>query len=162
MAFFAGPYSVSYGGTSIGKIAAEDGIVIEQTAIKQLIRGDNLAQTVQDAVYQGMDVFAEFTLIEFENAVAQDALWPYDTAAPGDMGQVGRLDVALTKQLLFTAVAGTEAAGGAWFTITCDRAIVAEGFPLRLLFGARLNAIPMRMRLYPNASDIFYTPAAAP
>lgn len=165
MTKIAGAFVVRLGGVHVGQIA--DGIVTEHFVNKQLITGDNEGLTPQDAVYQGHECFAEFTLLEYNQAGALDAFWPYNPtlAGWGDQGAVGRLDVesGLAQVLLLNHVpVGTESGGVGTTaatqptTFTADRAILAEGFPVRMLYGVGLRAIPIRMRLYPNASGQFW------
>ena len=165
MTKIVGAYNVFWGGTYVGQIA--DGVVIEHFVNKRLITGDNEGLTPQDAVYQGMEVFAEFTLMEYSIAIVQDMAWPYQTTSIGTQGAVGRLDVesSLVKALLLNHVQqGSESAGIGTTaateptTFTADRTILAEGFPVRMLYGPNdYRFIPIRLRLYPNASGQFWT-----
>ena len=164
MTKIVGAYNVHWGGTYVGQVA--DGVTIEHFVNKRLITGDNQGLTPQDAVYQGMEVFAEFTMMEYDNAAVQDLMWPYNTTTLGSQGAVGRLDVesTLTKALLMDHIPeGSESAGVGTTsatqptTFTADRTILAEGFPVRLLYGPNdYRFIPVRMRLYPNASGVFW------
>ena len=155
MSFIAGGYTVTYDGATIGQIM--DGITIEHVAQKQLIVGDNFGQTPQDAVYQGMECFVEFVCMEYNQAKAKLAFWPYH-ATFGTISTVGRTDVgsSLVKTLVMTSTAGTPAATQPT-SVTATRAILAEGFPVRLLFAPALREIPFRFRLYPDASGLFFT-----
>jgi hypothetical protein len=167
MSKIAGAYSVNYGGAHVGQIA--DGVTFEYFVNKQLITGDNEGLTPQDAVFQGHECFMEFTLMEYDDAAALDVFWPYnpDITTFGHQGAVGRLDVdsSLTKILLLDHVAaGSESAGAGTpaatqpDTLTADRAILAEGFPVRMFFGpTRYRSIPVRLRLYPNAAGEFFS-----
>lgn len=157
MAFMAGAYTVTYNGSSIGQI--ESGIRITWQDRKQLITGDNEGRTPQDAVFQGKECFVEFTLMEYDNAQALLAFWPY-AAAFGDQGVIGRLDSSIVKQLIFTAVPGTPVATsqtGGPLTITMAYAVLAEDYPIRIPFASRLRDIPVRMRVYPSSSGVFFT-----
>lgn len=166
MSKIVGAYNVTYGGTFVGQTA--DGIVIEHFVNKRLITGDNEGLTPQDAVFQGHEVFAELTLMEYDRAAVQDMFWPYDVATigGGKQGAVGRLDVesSLVKTLLLDHVpVGNESAGVGTpaetqpTTLTASRAILAEGFPVRLLYGPNdYRFIPIRLRLYPNDDGEFW------
>ena len=155
MGFIAGKYTVTFGPSGsllpIGQIAA--GITLEHAVSKQLITGDNEGQTVQDAVFQGHNVFAEFTMMEYDDDRARDVFWPYGTE--GVQGVMGRLDVQLpvAAHLMLTALAGTPAAGATLTdgpqSLTAEKAILAEDFPVRMLFAPALRDIPVRLRLYP-------------
>ena len=165
MTFIAGQYTVTYDtigeGTpnTIGQI--ESGFTIEHFQNKRLITGDNEGLTAQDAVFQGHEVFIEFVLMEYRDAsdTTRPVFWPYH-ANFGTQGVVGRLDVAssIALQLILTVVAGTTAAVAAAPTsLTAPRAILAEGFPVRMSLAPDLRDIPIRMRLYPNSGRDFYT-----
>lgn len=155
MAFISGQYTMTYGGTTIGQI--EDGIRLEHFVNKRLITGDNQGRTPQDAVYQGHEAFAQFTIMEADNAQVLDAVWPYDTTNFGRQSTIGRLDVgsSLTVALVMTALASTPAVGNPT-TITIPRAILAEGYPVSVLYAPDLRDIPLRLRLYPDASGDFW------
>ncbi len=150
MTFIAGPYTVQYNGALIGQ--ARD-VNIEHFADKQLITGDNFGTSPQDAVYQGMEVFVDMVMMEHNVATALDCFWPYNDT-DGVPGQVGRLDVAssLAKVMLLTAVVGTTAAT-APATLTAALAILAEGFPVRILYGPAHREVPVRLRLYPDSAN---------
>lgn len=154
MTFIAGPYTVQYKAATVGQ--ARD-ITIEHFVNKQLVTGDNLGSTPQDAVYQGMEVFCDFILIEHNVDGARTLFWPYDVT-DGEPGQIGRMDVAsgIAGNLVLTAVAGTTAAALP-ATLTAARAVLAEGFPVRILYAPTLREVPVRMRFYPDTTnDRFY------
>lgn len=154
MSFIAGSYSVSYDGATVGQIL--DGVRLQHSFFKQLITGDNFAQSPQDAVFQGAQHFAQFSLMEYDNAKAATAFYPYGSAWFTMDTVIGTLDSANSMVLLLTALAGTPAAA-APATITCNLSILAEGFPVELLLAPALRTIPLRMRIYPNSSGVFGT-----
>ncbi len=141
---------VTYGASSVGQI--KDGCKLEHNVMKRLITGDNMAETPQDGVFRGMTMFAQLTLLEYNGTASATLFWPYG-ASYLSMSLVGRCDVAssLTAALLLTAVAGTTAAA-APATASLTKAILAEGFPVGLLFAPDLREIPVRLRLYPTLS----------
>ena len=156
MPFLSGAYTVQYGGATIGQI--NGGQVIEHFVNKQLVTGDNRGLTPQDSVFQGEEVFMEMQLMEYDQAQAKVAFWPY-AAQYGQAGIVGTLDVvsALTKIIVLTAVAGTPAAAaGDPATLTAGREILAEGFPVRILFGPNTREVALRFRLYPQLNGFFF------
>jgi hypothetical protein len=166
MAFIAGAFHCKYGTKaseiSVGQI--QDGITIEHFVNKQLITGDNWASTPQDAVYQGMEVFVEFVLMEYDQAGALDVFWPYHGTF-GTSGTIGSLDTGLARSLLLdhtqigsgpTLGFGTTAAAQPT-TLQADFAVLAEGFPVRMLFAPAHRTIPIRLRLYPSEAGLFFT-----
>jgi hypothetical protein len=160
--FTAGKYDGTLAAGALGQTA--DGLRIQHEVSKQLIIGDNFGDGVQDAVYRGMNMFAGFTLLEFEAAKAQAAFWPYSTTWL-DMGVIGRLDVAtgsnqaaVAAALIFTALANTPAAlDGTPASFTFPAAILRENFPVEILFGPVAREVPLSMRLYPNSSGVVGT-----
>ena len=172
MAFIAGAFTAQWtgpGGTpaiaTIGQV--ENGFTIEYFANKQLITGDNFAQAPQDAVMQGLEVFVEFTLLEWNAANAGELFWPYDATFPGNfgtafsaLGKVGTLDSARAGTLTLTAVTNTPSA-----TLTSEdvytftSCVIAEGFPVRILLNPELRTVPLRLRVYPSAAGVYFTTA---
>lgn len=153
MSFIAGQYTATLGGSTLGQI--NGGQTIEHTVFKRIITGDNHAKAAQDAVYQGEDVFIQYLLMEYNATSARAAFWPYgSTYLTG--GIRGRLDSAIYASLVLTALAGTPAAA-APATITCAKTILAEGFPVGILFAPDLREVPVRQRIYPNDSYVYGT-----
>lgn len=158
MTFWAGAYTVQYGGSSMGQVRD---VVVEHIFRKQLILGDSQAQTPQDAVYLGVECWIEFTALEWDGAAMQSAFWPYH-ATFGNQGQVGDLDVddggtALAKALVLTDTDGTPAATEP-ATLTAYAAILDEDFDVEHVFSSRLREVPLRFRLYPdpdNGNELF-------
>lgn len=147
MEFIAGGYTATLGASALGQTA--DGWRVSHSFFKRLITGDSYAQTPQDAVYQGAEAFSQGRLIEYNAAGAANAFWPYSTQIY-DIGIVGRLDVgsSIVDALVLTAVTGTTAAT-APATVTLSKSILAEGFPVEMLFAPDLREVPLRFRHYP-------------
>lgn len=158
MSFVAGPMTAQYGAADLGQIKD---LVIEHVPRKRLITGDEHGSSPQDAVYQGMECFVEFTVIEWDAAGVQGAFWPYHatwgTQGAGATNTIGQTDVESTNGqiLLLTEVVGTTAESDPNF-LTATEAILAEGFPVEMLFAPDLREVPLRFRLYPVA-DAFFT-----
>ncbi len=147
MSFIAGQYTATYKTSALGQTA--EGWRCSHQFFKRLITGDTYAQTPQDAVYQGAEVFVQGRLIEYNATGALGAFWPYSSTIFA-LGVIGRLDVAssIAGALVLTALAGTPAAA-APATLTFTQAILAEGFPVELLFAPDLREVPLRFRCYP-------------
>lgn len=145
MGFIAGQYLVTYGGSTVGQI--KEGITIDHTVMKQKIQGDNMGLADQDGIYLGSNVYGSFTLLEYNATAARAAFWPYGASYLSG-GIVGRLDSGLAAALVLTAIAGTPASSLP-ATLTLTYAILAEGFPVGLLFRPTLREIPIRMQAYP-------------
>ena len=154
MGFIAGKYAATLGGSTVGQTA--DGIRISHSASKRLITGDNFADTVQDAIFRGLNLFVNYRLMEYNATAARACFWPYGSSYLTMSTVIGTLDSANASQLILTALAGTPAAA-APATVTLPLVILAEDFDVELLFAPDLREIPIRQRIYPNASGVFGT-----
>lgn len=150
MTFIAGQYLCTYNALSVGQI--KDGITLEHQTFKKAIRGDNLAESKQDSVWRGHDVYVNFVSDEYDAAAMPSIFWPYGSSFL-TMGVIGRCDVAsnITAVLVLTAIAGTTAATKP-ATLTMSKTILAEGFPVQLLFKPDLREVPIRLQSYPYTS----------
>ena len=153
MGFIAGRFTATLGASALGQ--TRDGFTVESSLFEQDITGDALAQTVQDTVLQGAEMFVGCTGIEYNAAGMQNAFWPL-SATIYDMGVIGRLRSAVADSLVLTAVAGTPAAAVP-ATATFLLAMLAAGFPVGLLFAPALRTVPLRFRVLPNSSGVFGT-----
>lgn len=162
MSFIAGQYTATFDGATVGQIAT--GITLDHNFFKQLITGDNFAETPQDAVFRGAAVFGQYTLLEYNATSARKCFWPYGSAYLNMNTVIGTLDVDLansqgnSKQLVMTVKVNTPAdVSDAPNTVTVPYAILAEGFNVGILFAPELRVVPIRQRFYPNASGLFGT-----
>lgn len=156
MSFIAGRYSMTLGGSTVGQTA--DGITLNHSFFKRLITGDNFAQTPQDAIFQGAEMFVSYRLLEYNATSARAAFWPYGSAWLTMSTVIGTLDSANASQLILTALTGTPAAAASAPTsVTLPLCILAEGFETELLMAPDLREIPIRQRVYPNSSGVFGT-----
>ncbi|MEX2176192.1 MAG: hypothetical protein WD872_17655 [Pirellulaceae bacterium] len=153
MSFIAGRFTATLGASALGQTA--DGFRVSHQSFARQIVGDALAQTPQDAIHQGAEMFVAARLIEYNAAGAQNAFWPFSTTIY-DLGVIGRLYSAIADSLILTALAGTPAAAipaTATFLLT----VLADGFPVELLFSPDLREVPLRLRVYPNSNGVFGT-----
>jgi hypothetical protein len=149
MSFIAGRYTAVWNSLSLGQTA--DGFRLSHSFFKRLITGDAYAQAPQDAIYQGGECFMAARLISYDVAAMPTMMWPY-AANFLDMGVIGVTDVgsAKAKSLILTAVSGTPAVATP-ASMTLTYAVLAEGFPVELLFAPDLREVPLRMRMYPSS-----------
>ncbi len=154
MAFIAGAYTVTLGGSSVGQLA--QGVTIEHSFSRHLITGDNFADSAQDGIFRGGNVFAAYNLLEYNAAGALSAFWPFGSAFLTMDTVIGTLDSANDAQIVMTAVAGTPAASTP-ASVTMPSAILAEGYSVGLLFAPELRVVPIRQRIYPNGSGVYGT-----
>lgn len=162
------------GGASFGGALAnylplgiiEDGFEIEDPKEGEGIVGDNLGKTVQSGIAQGQNVFCNFIISELDAAAASYLFWPEAMTVVsatnflntwGIHGQAGRTWTSLACSMLFIrhgSTAASTALGTPLTTATpqvirAQKSIVAEGFPLRMLFASKHRKLPMRMRFLP-------------
>ena len=160
MPFIAGGFTATLGGNPIGQLA--EGFTIEWFSNQQPITGDNLGRTPQDHVMQNIEVFVEMTLLEWNaHATASQSLfWPFN-ATLGTGPIVGSLASGIAfLPLVLTAVVGTPADGiSAQNLWTFPDVQLQEGFPVRILLAPALRDIVLRLRVYPDSSNVFFTVA---
>lgn len=144
MSFIAGNYSVLYGPDSLGIV--DDGIQIEWVSRAEDIITDVGGAAPVDGVYQGLEVNISLVLAEWNAAGAQAAFWPWATTF-GKSGAIGRLLTSLAKPLVLTKCA--DAGNQVPATLTFNKAILAPGFNVQTLFGAKHRKVPLQMRAYP-------------
>jgi len=153
--FIAGPFTVQYGGATTGQ--ARD-LTIEWFEHGQAIVGDNFGLEVQDDVLQGIDVFIELILMEWNIAEAKELAWPFH-ATVGTGPKIGSLTSTIAyKSLVLTVIAGSTAAALAGEDVwTFPKTKLAKGFPVRIFKQPVLREIPLRLRVYPDANNVFFT-----
>lgn len=166
--FVAGQYTATYNSKALGQTA--DGYRLSHQVFKRMVTGDAGGDTPQDGIYRGMEVMLAFRLIEAAAAGVDELIYPYSATpgTPGTMGVIGRTDVrgsanavtpgVMAKSIVLTALAGTPAANDGPATITLPLAILAENFPVDILYAPDLREVPLRMRVYPTmATGVFWT-----
>ncbi|MCI0333547.1 MAG: hypothetical protein L0228_10030 [Planctomycetes bacterium] len=149
MSFIAGGYTATLNALALGQTA--DGFRVSHSEFKRIITGDSFGETPQDGVRRGAEMFVALRGLEYNAAGMQNAFWP-GHATLYTLGVIGRLDVgsSIVDSLVLTAIAGTTAATVP-ATATFTQCILAEGFPVELLFAADLREVPLRLRVYPVA-----------
>jgi hypothetical protein len=142
-----GQYTVTWNSVALGIMQGDAGLpTIEHSYVEEPIANtDAYGKTVIDGVYQGVNVFASMTCMEYR-AGSIAAWWPFSTL--GRLGVIGRLLYDMSSPLVLTAIAGTPAAASP-ATLTASKTILAAGFGTRLLFGPTVRTVPLRFRLYP-------------
>ena len=156
----SGPYYGSWNGEYLG--ATEDGFEVEHTFYSEPVRGDNLGDSIQDEILRGVDVYVNFTLIEYgkasivqgPGAVSGSIHWAtsasgFNGAGDGKAGTIGDTLSDSAAGLVLTAVANTPASASP-ASITFPLSVLARNFPVRVLYASRLRRIPMRMVALPS------------
>ncbi len=147
-AVVAGPYSGSFGGSSIGQ--TQDGFRLRYSVNKETIKSDAYGDSVIDACFRGADVFFIWTGIEYVAALAP--FWPY--GAFGSMGNVGTLDVGsnLTNSMVITNLYSNTTSAGTPQSLTGLQALIDENFNGELSFRSGARTPPVTQRFYPYSS----------
>lgn len=155
--FIAGGYTATYNAKALGQTA--EGFFLSHEFFKRIITGDAGGDAPQDAIYRGRAQFVETELLEAIAAGIADLVEPYAATrgTPLTMGVIGQQDVGRSgcvgraASLVLTAIAGTCAAATP-ASITMPLSMLAENYPVRVLYGPDLRRIPIRIRVYPNIS----------
>ncbi len=155
MSFIAGKYAITLGASTVGQ-TGNDTVRVSHQVFKEIITGDNFAETPQDAVFRGMSAFLQYTMLEYNATAAASAFWPYGSSYPDMDTVIGTLDSANAAQTVMTALSGTPAAATP-ATLTFPLTILAPNFPVEILFAPMLRRVPIRQQIYPNGSGVFGT-----
>jgi hypothetical protein len=156
MAFIAGPYTWTLGSVSgplgavfpLGTIEDAPSLELPNNNVDP-IRGDNLGDATQDGVFRAGDCFLNLVLQEYNALGAKYAFAPYAVEF-GMVGCVGSLMSEYADELIGTPLSpGCTLGAEATKTFLGYRAVLAPGFPIRLLMGSRLRNVPLRFQLLP-------------
>lgn len=151
--FVAGPYTATYDGVALG--LTTQGFTLSHEFFKRLITGDVFGDGPVNAIYRGRAQFVEFESLEAENAGVLALTEPYGAGTQLVSGVIGQFDqtsgdcTGVSKALVLTKVAGSCATPA---TVSFPLSVLAEGYPVRALYGQDLRTIPLRLRVYPNDS----------
>ena len=166
--FIAGRYTAIWGAGSAGSNAlgvTEDGFELEKTIFGEEMVGDNLADTVQDIVYRGGNVFINVVLSEWSPGgilLLKNFALGLEDVGTDDMGSlvgnVGFQYAAMgattpTNKLVLTSTADTTAASSP-ASLTAELANLAPGFSSRINLNNRHRKIPLRFQLLPYIPDL--------
>lgn len=154
--FMTGYYTMQWNNGTVGAPALADmGLVDGVRRLRRRRKGtpimaDKYGDSKIDGVYRGGDCFLAVTFKEWTSQI-RSALWPFG-ADFGAMGQVGRLEAGLSRQIVLTAEAGSlAAAANGPATITADLALIAEENDIEIILGNEQRDIPVLFQLLPYA-----------
>ena len=147
MSNISGAYSATYNANALG--ITNKGFQLSYQIFKEKIVGDVLGDSTLDSIYLGADSYFDTVLNEYNAAGAQAAFWPYHPTF-GKLGLIGQSDSLVASALVLTAIPNTKAAAEIAATITIPVAILAEGFPVEMLFSSRHRKVPLRMQCLPT------------
>lgn len=149
--FVAGPYTATYNGVALG--LTTQGFTLSHEFFKRLITGDVFGDGPVNAIYRGRAQFVEFEALEAESTGVIALTEPYGAGTPLVSGVIGQFDqtvgdcTGVSKALVLTKVSGSCATPA---TVSLPLAVLAEGYPVRALYGQDLRTIPLRLRIYPD------------
>lgn len=144
--FIAGPYTVTYGGNSVG-LVDDNGFTIGDTPIKEVVKASLYGENLIEKIYLGKKVTCIATFIEW-TANFRSMMHPYN-AALGNPGTIGTLDTAYGAALVLTAASGTPAAGtNGPATITFHNAVVSDENNIQFALNSGLRKIPILFDIY--------------
>lgn len=157
----AGRYTATWNALAMGQAA--EGWRISTEYFKRLVMGDAAGDAPQNAIYRGRGQMIEYVLIEAAKAAIATLVEPYGSI--WQLGVIGQVDVGYgtggdtvtgaSKQLVLTSITGTPSYIQGQATITLPLSIIAENYPVSVLFAPNLKEIPMRQRVYPNSSGSY-------
>lgn len=158
MTFISGPYKATFDGKNLGKV--QDGFRLVFTSSAHPVRGNNLAMTEQDAIYQGGSCFLSFILSEYNAPAVEKLIWPFDEKL-GFLGKLGRRFFKFSKRILLERIdpdknSQDKKTNASPKQLWANKAVLAPGFPLELLLASRPRVVPIRLQLFP------YDPAESP
>lgn len=131
------------------------GVEIEIVCKNETINESDLyGLTTIDSVLRGQDAFIQAEFREYRAG----SISCFTTPGTGTLGQlfsaaapIARLASSVAGAYVATAVANTPAATTP-ATLTAPLALLAEGYPVKILLDSRLRPVPIRMQLYPSVS----------
>jgi hypothetical protein len=150
----AGRYSAVYNSVDVG--ITRQGHEIEVALKAEVIdESDLYGLSMIDLIHRGGNAFYQANFREYKAGSISVLTAPF----AGTLGilvnaanPVGAVGSDKAQALVLTAATGTPAATSP-ATLTASKAILAEDYPVKLLFDSRLREIPVRMRLIPYASS---------
>jgi hypothetical protein len=149
----AGRYTATYNSVDVG--ITTSGYLLEQTsAAENIDRTDAYGDSIIDLIYRGGNTYCEFECKGYK-AGSLTPFWPW-AAALGRMAAtatpIGRLGSAVASAFVLTSTANTPAAA-APASLTCSTAILAPGYPTRLLYNSQHRVVPIRLLFLPYDSS---------
>jgi hypothetical protein len=148
--FISGRYAHTYNSVDTG-ITDDDGYALEQQTVEELIDdSDAYGGTIIDWIWRGRNVTLEYT----GKAYKAGSIVPY-TIVSSALGiltnaanPIGRLASNLAVASVLTAVANTPAEASP-ASLTASKALLAPGYPVKLLFTTKLRKVPVKLQLLP-------------
>jgi hypothetical protein len=144
--FTTGPYTATWKGNALG-LVDENGFMIGDTPIKEVIKASLHGENLIDKIYQGRAVKCVATFIEWTSYI-RGLINPYHSNM-GNPGQHATLDSVYAGALVLTAASGTPAAtalGPA--TITMHLCAPSDENEIQWALNSKLRTIPILFDCY--------------
>lgn len=168
MTFIAGPYTATWtppSSTAKALGILQDGFDLEWVMHGEVIKGDNLGDSIQDGVYRGGDCFISCICEEFDAAAlygTSGTTAQVFNPASNTFGKHGQAGVLFSALAGILALSRVSAATGATPNITADKAILANEHVIRSKLASRLRVVPLRLLLLPytnSGSTVWFVPS---
>jgi hypothetical protein len=149
-ATISGPYTATYNAKAVGM--TRDGFRLSHEHFKRMITADQFGDTPLNSIYRGRAQFVEFEIVEAAAAAIAEMIEPY-TSVTLALGAIGQSDMTIgsctgaSKALVLTRI-GT-GCNTTPASLTLNNVILAENYPVNILYGSDLRQIPVRLRSYP-------------
>lgn len=147
MAFIAGPYSWKFDTSQLG--VTDDAVRVTEMTSADIVTGDNLGDTIQDAINRGGNLLISMVLQEANRAGLDKLFQTHGNATKEwtllNLNKVGCLLAANAKALVATAINDCTQ----FQIITFHSVMVAPGFDIQRIFGSRLSNIPIQLLCLP-------------
>lgn len=155
-AFAAGPYTVTWNSIAMGLLRGDNQMIRIARKHQRIENTNKYAQSLIGAVYLGRDARFSATLMEWKAALSGwlTLLFPESAGSPGQIGTLGTDSYDGAQALVLTATAGSLAASNGPATLTANKAVMAENFPVDLAFNPQLREIPLALDLMPYVSTV--------
>jgi len=139
-----GAYTVTWNAVALGMHEGEAGVpsILFQDHSDPVNKTDTYGRAKIESIRMGIDYQYEGVLMEYSRwlAVLTNYLVTF-----GTQGSVGAFKTILAKPLVMTAVIPS----GAPATLTASKAVLADEFNGRLMYGPQLRTCPLRLDLLP-------------
>jgi len=143
--FYAGPYSATYKGTSIG--TTKEGFSINVTYHQRDIQVDEYGDSIVDMLQAGMDVTVTLDFVEYGRIVAPFTEQQSDAAEGDILTEVGKLLSTKAESLILTPTVRSNNND----TYTFAVAIVVDDISILLSSGLREG--PITFRILPETTS---------
>lgn len=152
-ALAGGPYTFTYGGSSIG-LMERDTQALEVTPLWEILNNSHsYAMNKIGALQMGADVSIRMSL-RYWSSTVKGLIWPW-SATWGTMGQDGRDAFDLASAGVFTVVSGTPAATAGPASVTAAKCIITAPYAVNL--STTWRVIPVVLTVFLDGSGNYFS-----